>query len=257
MPISFQEWLKSLQEDLYGRIKKSRRYQNYVDRVICNTGDFYIWKKSDKDSIEEEDDATIITLAPLKPLLISPVSINFKVSGNWRDWYEQGALMDVFLGGICRAVITREEQIFTKTLLQNAKAFAIKDRTFTPENLKEAINHINSFGYSADILLVNPSHLMNLVEVREFIPYWSFRQDYIIGKGPGFIGYLGQFEVFANIGLPKSIGVIYEKRMIKVRKTPLSIKFDDYSSPRILILEEQMYAWSIDDGAMAKIELNL
>ena len=256
MSNSFKDWLESLQNDLYDRIKKSRRYPSYIDKIICNKKDFYIWKKSGRNAVEKDGNATIIKLAPLKTISVSPTPIRLRLLGNWRDWYEQGSIMGVLLGGICRNVASKEERIVAETLMQGAKTFTVRSETFTFDSLNDATNYIATCGNFADILLVNPLQITKLREVKGFIPYWNLGQQHVEKIGFGFIGYLSQFSVFTTTGLSESTGLIYEKRMAKVRKTPLSIKFDDYSNPKMLVVEEDMFAWTMDDEALARITLN-
>lgn len=256
MSNSFKDWLESLQNDLYDMVKKSRRHPSYIDRTICDKKSFYIWKKSGRDAVEKDGNTTIIKLAPLKTISVSPTLICLRLLGNWRGWYEQGSIMGVWLGGICRNVARKEERIVVETLMQSAKNFTVRSETFTFNSLKDATNYIATCGNFADILLVNPLQITKLRDVKEFIPYWNLGQEHTEKMGSGFIGYLSQFSVFTTTGLSESTGLIYEKRMAKVRKTPLSIKFDDYNNPKMLIIEEKMFAWTMDDEALAKITLN-
>jgi len=255
MTVSLKDWLESLEKELYERIKRSRRYANFVDEVICNKEDFYIWKKGSPNTTRIEGHTTIIELGPLQTKLVSPIPINLKISGDWRSRYEQKAYMGVLLGDLCRDVTIREEQIIVHTLMKNVKAFEIDNGTFSLDGLRDAINHISSQGNFADTILVNPMQLVKLREKSEFIPYYNLWQKSVEEKGYGFIGLLSHLSVYATAVLSESIGLIYEKRETKVRKTPLSIKFDDYNNPKTLNIVEDMLAWTTDDGALAKITL--
>lgn len=252
---SFESWLKSLETDLSRRIKDSRRYPTYVDEVICNTEKFYIWKKSGRDTIKREGDVTIIWLAPLQSGLISPIPIRVSVPGDWRNWYEGRTIMDIYIGDVCRYVATREEQIVIETLSKDVKVFGLDSEVFTRDQLREPVNYISSQGNFADTLLVHPLQLPKLIEEKGFVPKWNLPRGIVDKKGLAFIGLMGALSIYETIGVSESTGLLYEKRQIKIRKTPLSIKFDDYDHPRTLNVIEYIFAWTVDDGAIAKISL--
>ena len=137
--------------------------------------------------------------------------------------------------------------------MKNTKVFETKSETFTLDELREAIDYITSCGNFANTMLINPLQRIELRKAKGFVPYWNLAQEYVKKEGSAFVGLYGQLTVYSTTGLPKPIGLIFEKGMVKVRKTPLSIKFDDYSNPKILNLGEDIFAWSVDDGAIATI----
>lgn len=107
----------------------------------------------------------------------------------------------------------------------------------------------------ADTLLVHPLQLPKLMEEKSFISRWALPNWLVDTKGPGFIGIIGNLSVYGTTGISESTGLLYDKRQIKVRKTPLSVKFDDYDYPKVLQITESLFAWSKDSGAIVKLTL--
>jgi len=252
---TFKEWLKSIENDIKERIKDGRRYLAYVDEVICSAEEFYIWKKDGRDTIKTERNVTIIKLAPLRTIPVSPILIDVRVLGEWRRWYEEKVIIDLYIGSICRYVITREHQIIVETLSKDVKVFDICGEVFTRDKLREPINYINSRGNFADTLLIHPLQTPKLIEGKNFVPKWSLPKTLVNSKGPNFVGLLGALSVYEIVGISESVGLLYDKRQIKVKKTPISVKFDNYDYPEKLNVTESLFAWSVDDEAIVKLTL--
>jgi len=253
VPNSLKEWLEHLEADLSKDIKEGRRFRSYVGEVICNTESFYTWKKGGRDTVRKEGNATIIDLAPFQTKAVSPIPIRFRLSGDWYNYYEGKTIL--VLGGICRSVVSLEEKAIFDTLAKDVKVFELSSNVCKLDMLQEAIHFIGSEGSFADTLLVNPLQIPKLLGEKGFIPRWSLGQGYIEQKGEAFAGLLGHLSVYETAELSVSEVLLYEKSETRVRKTPIVVKFDDYSNPKILAIKEDIFAWTLDNESIAKIAL--
>ena len=73
-------------------------------------------------------------------------------------------------------------------------------------------------------------------------------------KGLNFIGLMGELSVYQTASLKVTEGLLYEKSQTRLRKTPLSVKFENYENPKTLEINEKIFAWAIDDYSLTKIE---
>jgi len=252
---NFKGWLENLEAELSNKIRNMRTYPFYVDRVFCSDETFYIWKKHGSDTIKREGNVTIIESAPLVPEMVSPIPVQLRYKGDWCRWYENKVIMDFFLESICDYIISLEEKIVVETLTKGATVFELQDKSFTKSNLRESISYFESQGKYADTMLVNPGQLTNLGREDGFIPFWNLPPSFVESKGKGFYGLLGQLHVYSTPGVSKSIAIIYEKKMAKVRKTPIDISFNDYENPKMLSINEALFGWLVENGVVAKVVL--
>ena len=253
----FQTWLKGLETDLKSRVRDSRRFPSYVGDVICPSERFYVWKSGGRTTTRREGNVNVVELALPRIETVSPIPIRLRSRGEWRTYYEDKAVM-VILGDFCKYIIVNEERIIAETLTRDARVCDIDEETFTTENLHEALSYINSQGNFADTMLVHPVQVSRLWRKKGFVSKYDRsidRQRLANEKGKGFAGWVGQLSVYKTWGVSESEGIVYEKRQAKVRKTPLDISFDNYTNPDIFSVNEDMFAWTVEDGAIAKVTL--
>jgi hypothetical protein len=253
MSETIENWLKKLEIDIRELVKSTRRFHSYVGEVICNTDKFYIWKKGGRNTVENRGNTTIIKLAPFQSESVHPISIRFDLDGDWVERFEDRHFVD--MSGIGRSVTAREEQIVAETLMIDSKAFNLDSEVCKLDGLREAIGFIETEGNFADTLLINPLQTPKLMCQESFISKWSLPAEYPQRHTFAFVGLLGHLLVYETVGLSQTTALLYQKNESRVRKTPLSVKFDDYSHPRKLAVGEDLFAWTVDWGAMAKITL--
>ena len=256
MPVSdFDNWLEGLRRDLMERIKSSREYIDYVGEVRCSGEGFYVWKKSGRVTIRRRGGAILMQLTPFELEVVTPISINLQFNQDWHEWYEKKLPMDLLLSGMRRYIVACEEREILRMLTEDAKVFDLSDEELGRGELGEVIDYILSQGCYPDTLLVHPLQLLKLLKEASFTSRWNLDQEVMIGKGRRFLGLLGDLSVYGTMILPQSTGILYEREQVMVKKTPLSISFLDPSDQTVMLVREDIYAWTVDDGAIAKINL--
>lgn len=243
----FGRWLANIETDLKRRIKDCRLYPSYVGKVICNDEEFRLTEIGRRIF----DRNAGIEGAQVRSKKVSSASIRHRERGDWRKLYDEKVIVN--LGNICKCVFAREEQIVVETLTKDAKVFELNSVTLKRDELQNAIDYVNE-GSFADSLLVQK---YNVVSKGDFTPKRKLKNfsKILATMGPAFIGRIGHLDIYRSIGVPQSTALLYERRQINVKKTPLNVGFDDYDRPEILSLDEDMYAWSVKDGALARIIL--
>jgi len=246
---SFKNWIEKLITNLKTGINKAREYRSFVDRIICETGVFYIWKL-DASETEQKDGVTLPT-NKFKLQTISPVPVHLKYH-NVHHWYENKTPIDYLIDELSRMVVFYEERVFFETLTSDLETMELNSNVFTRETMKKPISYIISQGNRADTLLIHPIQSSNLINENSFLPYWKMPPSLLEGKGKRFIGMMGYLSVYETIVVPENIGILYEKINVKIRKTLLNIGFKNNS----LFISENMFAWSVKDGTVIKVGLS-
>ena len=249
--MSFEGWLKDLEGQVKESVRGSRAFNSFFHEVFCNNDDFIMWKKNGRDETVQINGGTLTQIAPYKPETVKPAELRLRVRNDWKEAYEQKVF--IVLGGLSRHIFGWEHKQALATLASKAKTYEIESDVPTRPLLNGAIDNINSEDNYADTLLVSPLQLTNLMDVKGFIPYWNFPENFVNQKGSGFIGIMGELSIYHTPALAITEGLLYDKSQTRLRKTPLSIKFENYENPEYLEVAEKIFAWPVDDYSIARL----
>lgn len=250
MTHSLENWLKDIELTLREGIIESRFFKAYIYNIKCKPGPIYITKNIGKAISEIE------WTVPKQPFvttfkMVIPSSVNIQKRGEWVRWYQEKIIIDKYINSIRKEISGKEHEIVLNMMMKDLEELEIN--VCNLNELRPAIELVQSYNHSADTLLINYTKINTLSSDRKFHHATNYGQEFLQEKGKGFIGMFGQLSTYATIGIPEDTGIVYDKYSSHLWMTPLEANFDNYSKPRILQVNEDIYAWIEDDGAAVKI----
>ena len=113
-----------------------------------------------------------------------------------------------------------------------------------------------SQGQIPDLLIVNYSQFSHLSKVQGFKHKWEFPPAFHERKGKYFAGILGGLSVYWNQGISNNAALLYVRSSAHLKMTPLTVRFDNQDNPRIICVEEYLYAWFDRDDTALKLMIS-
>jgi len=249
MGVSLESWLKNLEDKITTEIQERRSYDSYFFRTFYDADPFYIWKHDLEPETITRRGATITRIPSPKIDLVTPKIINLEYSGNWKSLFEEQRI--VHINPICKEAILKEQAAVVETLMKDIKEVKVESADFI--EIRRAQEIIESHDKFADILLIHPITLTLLLKTTNFRHKSMLHPYFVESQGKDYVGELGTLSVFWTFGLPKNVGLMYNKGSAYLRIHPLDIGFDSYVEPKVLRIFEELYAWFDKEDVGVKV----
>ena len=156
---------------------------------------------------------------------------------------------------IARDVAATERVELMKCLAREAEEFATAQDRLARKDVMKAVKWIEGNDHHADTVVIAADDEVTLLENKEMTRIEApFRRYFTsVAKACPFVGVMGALNVYAVSELPAGTWLVYEKDIIRGRRTPLAIKFDDAVQPRHVVITEDCVAWTMQKTALAKV----
>jgi len=253
--LEFEKWLKNTIENIKKEILNERDFSFYVnDITLFDCGELKIWKKIGRDETRVNGNTTTVTLAPIVSEMVTPSPIRLKFDNKYQTLYSTDQTRNTIVN-IAKTVSIEENKTVIQILSNGAKTFGARTNILTYDALQPAIEYIKPGGNYPDTLLINPFHFPKMIRQNGFTPYSKLSPDFVALKGRHFKGLFNELSVYQTPNLAENEIILYKKQYVEVKTTPLDLNFNSVQNPESLYFSEDLYVWSVDDFAIAKVSL--
>lgn len=247
---TLRDWLDDHVKTIRDGIIEGRGYKHYFDHVFESSDRFYIFKPEGRPTIVTRDRATIIEMPPIRSYDVEPAKIEIGIRNDWRQKFTDNIIM--IFGRLIADIRKMENKFVIDTFTKDTREVELKPDLSNLDDVQRIIE--SNHGYP-DTMLVNFMKIRDLRRLQDFIPYYNLPEYYVKQKGERhFQGMLGHISVYGSTGLSREEGVLYSKRESLLKMTPLDVGFDSYENPKVLHINEQLYAWPEYDGIVVKLK---
>ncbi len=247
-----KEWEGVFIQTISAPLKEERLDSLAYEVTESEIGLNQAWKTG-ADKVEVHDGVTTTTLN-IKLVTIKPVPILIKAP--IESWVNNPKNpIDWLFRDLAREVGKLEAQIFLASLFPGAEEFKTNEEKVSTVALNEAGASISKALHNADTVVIHPVHHTELFSSKDFFSVWGLPPEIRGTKGTHFYGFLGGIEVYWTPDIDRRRILYYEKMSVRVKRSPLTLAFDDYDDPKYLIAEEKFVAWTTQEGAIGIIDL--